>query len=134
MYELEPELTESDYRGAFVHTLSRFRRRSLVVLFTDLTESAVKEVLMPALPLLARDHLVLVASVSDPDVEQWARAVPTEANKAYRKAAAINALEDRRRTVALLRARGATVVDAPPGKLAAQVADAYLKVKATGRL
>jgi len=29
---------------------------------------------------------------------------------------------------------GATVVDAPPGQLASQLADAYLRVKATGRL
>ena len=35
---------------------------------------------------------------------------------------------------AALRDSGATIVDAPPGKLAAQLADAYLKVKATGRL
>jgi hypothetical protein len=29
---------------------------------------------------------------------------------------------------------GVTEVDAPPGKLASQLADVYLKVKATGRL
>jgi hypothetical protein len=29
---------------------------------------------------------------------------------------------------------GATVVDAPPGELAPRLADAYLRVKATGRL
>ena len=33
-----------------------------------------------------------------------------------------------------IRGLGATVVDAPPGKLAPLLADTYLKVKATGRL
>ena len=53
---------------------------------------------------------------------------------AYRKAAAVGALDERRRAIARLQGMGATVVDATPGRLAPQLADAYLKVKATGRL
>jgi uncharacterized protein (DUF58 family) len=127
-------LVESDYRGAFIQTLARFRRRAMLVLLTELAEQAVTETLVPALPLVARDHLVVVASVRDPDVQRWARSTPTEAGTAYRKAAAAAALERRTRTVAHLSRLGATVIDAPPGKLAPQLADAYLRVKATGRL
>jgi uncharacterized protein (DUF58 family) len=134
MYSLEPELVESDYRGAFAQTLARFRRRALLVVFTELAEEAMAESLLPALPLVARDHLVVVASVRDPDIVRWARSSPTEAGTAYRKAAAVAGLDERRRTVARLRGLGATVVDAPPGRLAPQLADAYLRVKATGRL
>jgi uncharacterized protein (DUF58 family) len=60
--------------------------------------------------------------------------VPTEAETAYRKAAAVAALARRAKTAALLRGMGVTVVDAPPGALAGRLADAYLEVKATGRL
>jgi uncharacterized protein (DUF58 family) len=134
MYQLEPQLAESDYRGAFVETLARFRRRAMLVVFTDLVEQAVGETLVPALPLIARHHLVVVAAVRDPDVVRWATMPALDAGEAYRKAAAISALEERRRTVARLRGFGATVVDAPPGELAPKLADAYLKVKATGRL
>ncbi len=134
MYALEPELVESDYRGAFASTLGRFRRRSLLVLFTELAEQAVTETVVPVLPLLSRHHLVLVASVTDPEVAAWASSVPTDASGAYRKAAAVAARASRARTVARLRGLGATVVDAEPGRLAPRLADAYLKVKATGRL
>lgn len=134
MYPLEPELVESDYRGAFATTLARFRRRTMLVVLTELAEQAVTQSLVPALPLIARDHLVVVASVTDPEVREWAAASPTEAGAAYRKAAATAALADRRRVVARLRGLGAVVVDAPPGRLAPDLADAYLKVKATGRL
>jgi uncharacterized protein (DUF58 family) len=134
MYALEPKLVESDYRGAFAATLSRFRRRTMLVVLTELAEQAVTQSLIPALPLIARDHLMVVASVTDPQVSQWAAASPLEAGAAYRKAAATAALADRRRTVARLRGLGAVVVDAPPGRLAPDLADAYLKVKATGRL
>ncbi|HVF13281.1 MAG TPA: DUF58 domain-containing protein [Acidimicrobiales bacterium] len=134
MYALEPQLVESDYRGAFASTLGRFRRRSLLVLFTELAEQAVTETVLPVLPLLSRHHLVIVASVSDPDLGGWATEVPADASATYRKAAAVTARTDRARTVALLRGLGATVVDAEPGRLAPLLADAYLKVKATGRL
>jgi uncharacterized protein (DUF58 family) len=134
MYQLQPLLVESDYRGAFAETLTRFRRRAMLVVLTELAEQAVAETLLPALPLIARDHLVVVASVADPEVRGWALATPVEPGAAYRKAAAVAALADRRRTVARLRGLGAVVVDAPPGRLAPDLADAYLRVKATGRL
>ncbi len=134
MYQLEPALAESDYQGAFAATLARFRRRAMLVLFTDLVEQAVGETLIPALPLISRNHLVVVAAVQDPQVVQWALASPRDGVGAYRKAAAVAALDERRRTTARLRGLGATVVDAAPGQLAPQLADAYLRVKATGRL
>lgn len=134
MYALEPQLAESDYLGAFTETLARFRRRAMLVIYTDLVEAAVLESLLPAMPLITRSHLVVVASVQDPDVVRWARADPDDESEVFRKAAAVTALDERRRTTARLRGLGATIVDAPPGKLAANLADTYLKVKATGRL
>ncbi len=134
MYQLEPELAESDYRGAFTETLVRFHRRALLVVLTELADQALGDTLLPALPLILRSHLVVVASVRDPDLLRWASAPAADATGAYRKAAAQAALEDRRVLAAQLRRLGATVVDAPPGALAPALADAYLKVKATGRL
>jgi uncharacterized protein (DUF58 family) len=134
MYQLEPALAESDYEGAFTTTLARFRRRALLVVITELVEGAVGEFLAPALPLISTQHLVLVGAVQDPEVLAWARATPDGPDEAYRKAAAVSALDERARTAARLRSLGATVVDAAPGALSPQLADAYLKVKATGRL
>jgi uncharacterized protein (DUF58 family) len=134
MFDLDPVLAESDYRGAFTHALARFRRRSLIVLFTDLVEQAVGESLLPALPLLVRHHVVLVAAVRDPDVEAWAHTSPADVDDAYRATAAAAALDERDRSVARLRSMGALVVDALPGQLAPKLADTYLDVKARGAL
>jgi uncharacterized protein (DUF58 family) len=134
MYELEPRLVESDYEGAFVTTLARFRKRALLVVFTELAEQAVADTLLPALPLIARDHLVLLASVQDPAVVAMASSSPAEPSEAYAKAAAVAVLEERRRLIGRLRGMGVTVVDELPGRLAPALADAYLRVKATGRL
>lgn len=134
MYTLEPELAESDYRGAFTETLVRFHRRALLVLLTELADEALGDTLLPALPLILRSHLVVVASVRDPELMRWATGPAADGEAAVRKAAALAALEDRRLLAARLRSLGATVVDAAPGALAPTLADAYLKVKATGRL
>ena len=134
MYDLEPDLSESDYLGAFTETLARFRRRAMIVLLTDLLEQAVQENLVPALPLVVRHHVMVVASVQDPAVVGWARGRPELDEEAYRKVAAIEALEERRRVTAKLQGLGVTVIDSPPHLLGAQLADAYLRVKATGRL
>ena len=139
MYSLEPELWESDHTGAFAEVVSRFRRRAMIVLLTDLVDGAVENSLLPALPLLVRTHLVVVAGVRDPDLERWAAGKGAVGDLdpeavAYRRAAAIDALDQRRRTVARLRGRGVTVIDAAPGALARELADAYLTAKNTGRL
>lgn len=134
LYDLEPVLAESDYAGAFTEALGRYRRRTMLVVLTDLVAPAVDEWLAPALPLILRDHVVVVAGVRDPDVARWSAAPAVDAPGVYRRAAAVAAVDERRRTVARLRGLGATVVDARPGELAPALADAYLRVKATGGL
>ena len=77
---------------------------------------------------------VVVASVRDPEVSAWADEVPSDADGAYRKAAAVSTLAERERTIARLRGVGVTVVDADPGRLGPKLTDTYLRIKSTGRL
>lgn len=134
MYDIEPELAESDYYSAFTEVLVRFSRRTMLIIHTELVEQIIGDFLLPALPLLTRSHIVVIASVRDPEIEAWARDVPEDAETAHRHAAATAALAERRRATAELRRAGATVIDAPPGKLAARLMDHYLDVKAKGKL
>jgi uncharacterized protein (DUF58 family) len=135
MYLLEPDLAESAYTSAFSSAAARFRRRSLYVVLTDLAAATVQQALLPALAILVRTHLVVVASVRDPIVTGWAHPDDVDwASEAYRQSAAISALDQRERAAALLRATGAIVVDAEPGQLAVRLVDTYLELKASGRL
>jgi uncharacterized protein (DUF58 family) len=137
MYLLEPDLAESAYTAAFSLAASRFRRRALYVVLTDLDHTTVGQVLVPALTILVRTHLVVVGSVRDPVVGGWARGDGSETrwpSEAFRSAAAVAALHRRERAAARLRASGAIVVDAEPGRLAVDLVDTYLTLKATGRL
>lgn len=134
VFDLEPALVESDYRGAFTEVVSRYRRRVLIVLLTELNEQASLEFLLPALPLVARSHIVVIGSVRDPEVERWATAPVVDSEAAFRRAAALSALGERASLAARFRSLGVSVVDAGPGRLAPELADTYLKLKATGRL
>ena len=133
LYDLVPQLSQSDYRGAFTEVLARFQRRAMLCLLTELDEALV-DTLLPSLPVIARTHLLVVATVRDPAVVRWASEVPADIEATYRGAAAVSALARRRELGALLQARGAVVVDDVPGRIGPALTDAYLSVKAAGRL
>jgi uncharacterized protein (DUF58 family) len=134
LFDLEPVLEAPDYRGAFASTLSRYRRRAMLVLLTELTEERAMDPLFTALPSLLSRHVVVVAALQDPVVTGFAAAEPTDSEGAYRKAAAVESLARRERAAARLRAMGVGVEDRLPGELAAGVADRYLSIKSAGRL
>jgi uncharacterized protein (DUF58 family) len=134
LFALEPRLEAPNYARAFAALLQRHRRRSLLVLFTDLSEQSVLEPLIEAIPVLLVRHLVLIAAVRDPEVESLAAALPSTSEEAYDKSAAAGFLAWRDDATARLRRLGATTLDLHPGELAGRVADEYLRIKALGRL
>jgi uncharacterized protein (DUF58 family) len=133
MAGLEPALVESDGRRLVGEVLRRTRRRSLVVLFTSLDSAPLESGLLPQLGSLTSRHTVLLAAVADPRVEAMAQGSGS-VEAVYDAAAAERARSERRRLTALLRRRGVEVVDAPPERFAPAVSDAYLDLKAAGRL
>jgi uncharacterized protein (DUF58 family) len=133
MATLEPELVETDARGLAATALRTAPRRSLIVLLTTLDAAPVEEGLLPVLPRLTQRHTVLVASVADPRIARMAGARGTT-DAVYEAAAAAQAQAERHRTAEQLRRHGVTVVDATPDDLAPALADAYLALKAAGRL
>ena len=133
MAPLEAELVEPDGAAMAAAVLAHARQRCLVVLLTDLNPAALTGNLLPYLPSLASRHQVLVGAVADPRVDELA-AGRGEAGLVYGAAAALRAQAERARVAEELRRRGVTVVDAPPERLAPALADAYLALKAAGRL
>ena len=93
----------------------------------------MEEGLLPLLPQLTARHLVMIAAVSDPRIEEMA-AGRGDLAAVYDAAAAERARAERRRLTAELRGHGVEVVDAPPDEIAPALADAYLALKAAGRL
>ncbi len=130
---LEPDLVESDIALMMATVLGIARQRCLVVLLTDLNPAAIEQGLLPHIQLLSSRHQVLLAAVADPRVAEMA-ASRGDTTAVYNAAAAIAAQSGRDHIGALLRRHGVEVVDAPPDRLPPALADAYLSLKAAGRL
>ncbi|MCW2672204.1 MAG: lipoprotein [Frankiales bacterium] len=130
---LEPALVETDSRRLVSEVLRRSRRRSLVVLFTALDAAPLREGLLPVLSSLTSRHTVVLASVGDTRLDELASG-RSDVDEVYAAAAAEKAQADRRTVTAELRRRGVEVIDAGPDVFASHVADAYLSLKAAGRL
>jgi uncharacterized protein (DUF58 family) len=131
--DLEPVLAETDVSAIVARVMRQARRRSLIVWFTALEPAALEAGLIPALPGLVRRHTLLLAAVSDPRLDQLA-SDRTGVEATYRAAAAEGARSERAALASRLRRRGVVVVSAPPSSFASNVADAYLDLKAAGRL
>jgi uncharacterized protein (DUF58 family) len=129
---LEPALVETDPQLLAAEVLRRVAKRSLVVLFAAL-DTAADTGLLPAARLLAGRHELVVASASDPALGALA-AARSDVTDVYTAAAAELTLARRASVVDQLGKLGAHVVDAPTDVFASKVADAYLELKAAGRL
>jgi uncharacterized protein (DUF58 family) len=129
---LEPALVETDPQLIAAEVLRRVPKRSLVVLFSAL-DTAADTGLLPAARALAARHELVVASVADPSVAALAVA-RADASDVYTAAAAEQAAAARRAVTEQLRKLGAHVVDSPADAFASHVTDAYLDLKAAGRL
>lgn len=130
LYRLEPELVEPDYEGAFQYLSLRHRRRSLVVVFTDLVDPDASELLLKQIGALHPHHLVLCVTVADAGVLEIAHAMPDTAHRVYEKAIAYQVMADREAALSCLRRRGAAVVDVPADQLASATVNRYLELKA----
>jgi uncharacterized protein (DUF58 family) len=129
---LEPALVETDPQLLASEVLRQVSKRSLVILFGSL-DTAADTGLVPAARTLAARHEIIVASVADPTVAVLA-AARHDAVDVYTAAAAELAAAARRTTIEQLRRFGVHVVDAPADVFASHVADAYLDLKAAGKL
>jgi uncharacterized protein (DUF58 family) len=133
MAGIQPRLVETDGRRLDSENLMRTSHRVLVVLYTTLDEAAITEGLLPALPALTARHTVMVAAVNDPTVTAMTHD-RDEARAVFDAAAAERSLFSQRRISALLSRIGVDVVTGTPDEFASKVADAYLSLKAAGRL
>ncbi|MGI8760644.1 MAG: DUF58 domain-containing protein [Jatrophihabitantaceae bacterium] len=129
---LQPALVETDPQLLAAEVLRQVSKRALIVLFSAL-DTAADTGLLPAARTLAARHELVVASVADPSVAELA-AARADAADVYTAAAAELAAASRRAVTEQLERLGVQVVDCPADVFASRVTDAYLELKAAGRL
>ncbi len=127
---------EADYGVAVQFVLARQKRRAMVVVVTDVLDEPSARALAAAVVRLRGRHLPVVVALADPSLARLAKAKVTSNDDTERAVpvAAAHLLAHRRRALAALESVGAVVVDAPSSRAAAMAVEAYVAVKATGRL
>lgn len=103
--------------------------RSLILWFTDLTESAMRPEVIDGACQLMRRHLLLFVVPVQEEMAAFVAKRPANAGEMFERAAAQELLHRREVLLAELRSRGALTVEAPAAGLSSAALNRYLEVK-----
>jgi uncharacterized protein (DUF58 family) len=132
---LRATMAEPDYATAFRTLAARHRKRSLIVLFTDVIDVRASQALIAHTTRSAMRHLPVVIALRNDQLA--AAAVPTDVattTSLYESAAAEELLLARAEAMQRMRHSGVTVLDVSPHAMTAAVVNHYLEVKARASL
>jgi uncharacterized protein (DUF58 family) len=131
---VEGRPAEPDYPAAFRLLARDLRRRSLVVLFTDVVDPRSSRTLLAHLARSARQHLPVLVAIRNPELDRAAFAPAGDPPGAYRRAAAEELVEEREVALRGLRRRGVLVADVLPDQVLGAALERYAEVKRRGLL
>ncbi len=130
-YDLQPTLQTPDYLAVSEMLSKHVRKRSLVVLLTNLRDED-DSTLQPALHQLRQRHLVMVASLRESGLDTLLSKEVDDFDSALSYAAAIDYRQARQTQLARLRAQGVNVLDTSPPQLPVALVNRYWEMKRSG--
>jgi uncharacterized protein (DUF58 family) len=128
-------LTEPDYASAFRTLATRHRKRSLIVLITDVIDPRSSQAVIAHTVRSAMRHLLVVVALRNDELVK--AAVPGahgSSSDLYSSVAAEELLAARHEAIVRMRRAGVSVLDVSPKQLATAVVNHYLELKARGSL
>jgi uncharacterized protein (DUF58 family) len=130
VHDIFPELVESRHDRAFVELERRSRKRSLVVVMTNVFDEVNAQQVTDHLGNLVGRHLPLGVFLRDRDLFQLADSPDGSHRALFRAAGAAAVLNWRERVLETVRRRGALTLDVFPEELTAPLVNRYLEIKA----
>ena len=134
LYNVEPQLIEPSYARAFNFFGANYRRRSLVVILTDLVDRDASAELLAHTSKLVPRHLPLIVTIGDTDLRELVRLKPATSADVYRQSVAEEILRQREEALSRIRHAGGLALDVPAGRLSLELVNKYLEVKERGLL
>jgi uncharacterized protein (DUF58 family) len=131
---VQPRFVEPNYPFAFTYLARHLKRRSLIVVFTDIIDARASSALLAQLARSAVSHLPLIVALRNPGLELAAGAPVASDADAFRRAAAEEMLRARAVALGGMKRAGVLVVDAEPGQAIPDTLSRYLEVKRRGML
>ncbi|WP_422931085.1 DUF58 domain-containing protein [Singulisphaera sp. PoT] len=130
VHNIFPEIVEPRYDRAFVELEKRCRKRSLIILMTNIFDDVNADIVSDHLVNMVGRHLPLGVFLRDQDIFNMADQAPDQGPGLYTGAAAAAMLNWRERVLVGLRHRGALTLDTFPDDLTAPLINRYLQIKA----
>lgn len=134
IYGLQPRFEESDYERAFSYLRRRQPKRSLVIVFTDMFDPVASATVLANMSILSERHLVVCVLMNDDAIETAIAAEPANPHDAYRASVAFSLLAERKKSAAILAARGVSTVDVPATDLTVALINTYIEIKSRSLL
>lgn len=128
-HALLAEPVESNPAGAFSHFSQRWKKRSLVVVFTDASDADKARDLVRALGALKHRHVVIVVNVNDPEINRLASEVPQTKAGLFGQAAGLWLEERQLEAIGVMKAAHIHHVAAEPQDLSKALVGAYFDIK-----
>lgn len=131
-FDYRPE--EPNYTLALATLADRLQRRSLVVVFSEFTDSTSAELMLESVSRLVSRHVVLFVTLADEELETIAAAAPEDMARLAEAVGAGALLRTRGLVLARLRQMGVDVIEARHDRLGARLLDAYLALRRKGSI
>jgi uncharacterized protein (DUF58 family) len=131
LFDVQPTGHAPDYLAAAESFLKRFRKRSLVIILTNLRDEE-DATLMPALELLRGRHLVMLANLREGAVDGMLAQPVHGFDAALDHGAAHDYLARRAAVFQRILHGGTSVLDVSPERLPTALVNRYLELKASG--
>lgn len=134
LHAIEPEMIEPSYARAFEFISANSKRRSLVVLLTDLVDEEGSKELLTSLHLLRPRHLPLVVTIADRDLKAVVREIPSTVRELFTQSVAEEIIHHREAALRLVESQGGLALDVTAAALAPALLQTYMRVKERGLL
>ena len=134
LYAKLPRLVEPNYEAALTLAAKRNSRRTLFILFTDITVTEAARRMLVYLRVLTPRHLPLVVTIADETIEQNELLEPRTPQELYRVGVATELMYERTLLLEELRRSGVEVLDCRADQVAARAIERYLELKRRLRL
>ena len=134
LHDLEPELIEPSYARAFQFIAANLKKRTFVVILTDLVDKESSKELLNSLKLLRPRHLPLVVTIGDRDLNATVSRIPQELKEVFVQSAAEEIIYQREAALRMVESLGGLALDVTTNSLAPRLLETYLRVKERGLL
>lgn len=134
IYNLKVEGFESNYTAVFQHLQKVQSRRSLLLLFSDVSTFLYEEAALHYLQRLRRSHLFLMIGIEDRVIDSQTRREPEDLQTTLVKTMAQKHVLDKKHELKKWERQGLQMIEAPEEELATSTVSHYINIMNRGLL